>query len=103
LRLWRIYREIHGPGLDGAGGLFAAGRWSKAGNRVVYFSDTPPLRNPAGTSECGTQWLQGNTGALLSVPSFIVPEQRNFFLTRSIRKQSACGRSPSARFNSTFA
>jgi RES domain-containing protein len=35
--LWRLYRSAHGPGLDGAGGLHAAGRWHRLGRRVVYF------------------------------------------------------------------
>jgi len=35
--LWRLYRAAHGPGLDGAGGLYAAGRWHRLGRRVVYF------------------------------------------------------------------
>jgi RES domain-containing protein len=114
---------MHGPGLDGIGGFFAGGRWSKPGHRVVYFSDTPSLAvleklvhldpdfigddyllgafeinvstviveelpafpaswigDMAGTAECGAQWLAANTGTLLSVPSAIVPEQRNFLL-----------------------
>lgn len=37
MQLWRLYRRAHGPGLDGAGGLYAAGRWHKLGTRVVYF------------------------------------------------------------------
>lgn len=35
--LWRLYRAAHGPGLDGAGGLYAAGRWHRLGRRVIYF------------------------------------------------------------------
>ena len=35
--LWRLYRAAHGPGLDGTGGLRAAGRWHRIGRRVVYF------------------------------------------------------------------
>jgi RES domain-containing protein len=35
--LWRLYRKAHGPGLDGAGGLYAAGRWHVLGRPVVYF------------------------------------------------------------------
>ena len=35
--LWRLYRAAHGPGLDGTGGLYAAGRWHRLGRRVVYF------------------------------------------------------------------
>jgi RES domain-containing protein len=35
--LWRLYRAQHGPGLDGAGGLFSEGRWHTRGERVVYF------------------------------------------------------------------
>jgi RES domain-containing protein len=35
--LWRLYRAQHGPGLDGAGGLFSEGRWHSRGERVVYF------------------------------------------------------------------
>jgi RES domain-containing protein len=35
--LWRLYRQAHGPGLDGAGGLHAAGRWHERGSPVVYF------------------------------------------------------------------
>ena len=37
MELWRLYREAHGPGLDGTGGLRAAGRWHELGSRVVYF------------------------------------------------------------------
>jgi RES domain-containing protein len=37
MHLWRLYRAAHGPGLDGAGGLYAAGRWHRLGRRVVYF------------------------------------------------------------------
>ena len=35
--LWRLYRAQHGPGLDGAGGTFASGRWHTRGLPVVYF------------------------------------------------------------------
>jgi RES domain-containing protein len=35
--LWRLYRAQHGPGLDGAGGLFSEGRWHTRRERVVYF------------------------------------------------------------------
>jgi RES domain-containing protein len=35
--LWRLYRSQYGPGLDGAGGTFADGRWHTRGKRVVYF------------------------------------------------------------------
>jgi RES domain-containing protein len=38
------------------------------------------IENATGTAECGTEWLAENAGALLSVPSIIVPEQRNFLL-----------------------
>lgn len=37
LQLWRLYRAAYGPGLDGAGGTFAEGRWHSRGSRVVYF------------------------------------------------------------------
>ena len=37
MKLWRLYRAAHGPGLDGAGGLHAAGRWHPIGRRAVYF------------------------------------------------------------------
>jgi RES domain-containing protein len=37
MELWRLYRDAHGPGLDGAGGLYAAGRWHGLGTKVVYF------------------------------------------------------------------
>jgi RES domain-containing protein len=37
MELWRLYRAAHGPGLDGAGGLYAAGRWHRLGRRVIYF------------------------------------------------------------------
>jgi RES domain-containing protein len=37
MKLWRLYRAAHGPGLDGVGGLHAAGRWHTIGRRVVYF------------------------------------------------------------------
>ncbi len=46
------------------------------------------------TAACGARWLAGGSQALLSVPSAIVPEQRNFLLnpvhrdtTRLRRKQ----------------
>ena len=124
MQLWRIYRAIHGPGLDGVGGLFASGRWSERGHRVVYFNDTPSLAvleklvrldpefigddcllgafeinvdiafmenliqlpldwtsgDPTETAACGVRWLTSGSEALLSVPSAIVPEQRNFLL-----------------------
>ena len=41
--LWRLYRVAHGPGLDGAGGLHAAGRWHRLGRRVIYFGATPAI------------------------------------------------------------
>jgi RES domain-containing protein len=43
LRLWRLYRAAHGPGLDGIGGTFASGRWHLQGLRVVYFGATPAI------------------------------------------------------------
>lgn len=41
--LWRLYRRAHGPGVDGAGGLYAAGRWHELGSRVVYFGASPAI------------------------------------------------------------
>lgn len=41
--LWRLYRTPHGPGLDGLGGLFAAGRWHALGERVVYFGGSAAI------------------------------------------------------------
>jgi RES domain-containing protein len=41
--LWRLYRSAHGPGLDGAGGIFADGRWHSRGERVVYFGASPAI------------------------------------------------------------
>lgn len=43
MELWRLYRAAHGPGLDGVGGLHAAGRWHSLGRRVVYFGASPAL------------------------------------------------------------
>jgi RES domain-containing protein len=43
LRLWRLYRAAHGPGLDGIGGTFASGRWHLQGQRAVYFGATPAI------------------------------------------------------------
>jgi RES domain-containing protein len=43
MELWRLYRSAHGPGLDGAGGLYAAGRWHDIGSRVVYFGAGPAI------------------------------------------------------------
>jgi RES domain-containing protein len=43
MNLWRLYREAHGPGLDGRGGLFAAGRWHEIGAPVVYFGATAAI------------------------------------------------------------
>ena len=40
---WRLYRAAHGPGLDGAGGLHAAGRWHRLGRPVIYFGATPAI------------------------------------------------------------
>jgi RES domain-containing protein len=37
MRLWRLYRRAHGPGLDGAGGRYTDGRWHRQGTPVVYF------------------------------------------------------------------
>lgn len=40
MRLWRISEHVE---LDGAGGLFAAGRWNRIGRPVVYLADTSAL------------------------------------------------------------
>lgn len=40
---WRLYRAAHGPGLDGAGGLHAAGRWHRLGRPVIYFGASPAI------------------------------------------------------------
>ena len=50
--------------------------------RVEDLRSFPPnwIENATGTAECGTGWLAGNTEVLLSVPSVVVPEQRNFLL-----------------------
>lgn len=37
MQLWRLYRQAHGPGLDGMGGRYTAGRWHRLGTPVVYF------------------------------------------------------------------
>jgi RES domain-containing protein len=37
-------------------------------------------RDMASTAAFGARWLAGSTASLLSVPSAIVPEQRNFLL-----------------------
>lgn len=41
--LWRLYRAAHGSGLDGAGGLYAPGRWHRLGRRVIYFGASPAI------------------------------------------------------------
>jgi RES domain-containing protein len=41
--LWRLYRKAHGAGLDGAGGLYAPGRWHALGRPVVYFGASPAI------------------------------------------------------------
>ncbi|HUD98137.1 MAG TPA: RES family NAD+ phosphorylase [Bryobacteraceae bacterium] len=38
-----MYRTTYGPGLDGIGGLFAAGRWHTRGERVVYFGGSAAI------------------------------------------------------------
>jgi len=43
MELWRLYRRAHGPGLDGAGGLYTAGRWHEIGTPVVYFGESPAI------------------------------------------------------------
>ncbi len=43
MQLWRLYRQSHGPGLDGAGGLHTAGRWHELGTPVVYFGASPAI------------------------------------------------------------
>jgi RES domain-containing protein len=42
-RLWRLYRQQYGPGLDGIGGTFADGRWHTQGERVVYFGGSAAI------------------------------------------------------------
>jgi RES domain-containing protein len=41
--LWRLYRARYGPGLDGAGGTFADGRWHTRGTSVVYFGSSAAI------------------------------------------------------------
>lgn len=43
MRLWRLYRQAHGPGLDGAGGRYAPGRWHSQGTPIVYFGETAAI------------------------------------------------------------
>jgi RES domain-containing protein len=43
MRLWRIYRKVFGPSLDGEGALYAPGRWNSQGNRAVYFGGTAAI------------------------------------------------------------
>jgi RES domain-containing protein len=43
MNFWRLYRAAHGPGLDGTGGLHAAGRWHQQGSPVVYFGASPAI------------------------------------------------------------
>jgi RES domain-containing protein len=43
MRLWRLYRQVHGPGLDGAGGRYAPGRWHSQGKPIVYFGETAAI------------------------------------------------------------
>ena len=43
MELWRLYRAAHGTGLDGSGGLYAAGRWHELGKPVVYFGASPAI------------------------------------------------------------
>jgi RES domain-containing protein len=38
LRLWRLSRHV---GLDGRGGLFAAGRWHNQGRPILYTATSP--------------------------------------------------------------
>lgn len=42
-RLWRLYRAVHGPGLDGIGGTIASGRWHTTGTRAAYFGATAAI------------------------------------------------------------
>ena len=35
--MWRLFRLAHGPGMDGAGALYADGRWHARGQSTVYF------------------------------------------------------------------
>lgn len=41
--LWRLYRAVYGPGLDGIGGTFADGRWHTRGEPVVYFGGSAAI------------------------------------------------------------
>jgi RES domain-containing protein len=43
IRLWRVYRKLFGPSLDGEGALHAPGRWNSLGNRAVYFGGTAAI------------------------------------------------------------
>jgi RES domain-containing protein len=105
--LWRLYRARYGPGLDGAGGMFAEGRWHSLGSRVVYFGGSAAIvalerlahtfsgkpvrrveeiaalapnwtRMAQSTREAGDAWLRGGSSCLLTAPSAILPEESNF-------------------------
>lgn len=41
--MWRLHRRAFGVGMEGNGGLFAAGRWHKQGSRVVYLGSTASI------------------------------------------------------------
>lgn len=122
--LWRLYRSVYGPGLDGIGGIFADGRWHRLGERIVYFGssaaivvlerlahvdpdllpadlqlgrfefdgpslakvDEPEELPPAWihdekiTRRLGADWRKQRSSCLLSVPSAILAEERNFVM-----------------------
>lgn len=43
MKLWRLYRQAFGPGIDGAGGLYRPGRWHSQGRPVTYFGATAAI------------------------------------------------------------
>lgn len=124
--LWRISNHV---ALDGAGGLYAAGRWHSQGQRIIYCAEHPAAalleaivhseidiedwprsykllkvgigpnvrrnriapdslppdwkRDTAATRRVGDLWLASGKGALLYVPSSIVPETYNVLINPS--------------------
>lgn len=93
MELWRLYREAHGPGLDGTGGLYTAGRWHLRGSRVVYFgasASTVTLERLAhvGTASLPDDLLLSKYAGELSVEDVASHDVHD---TRDFGETHACG------------
>ncbi len=78
MRVWRLCRRAHAAP-DGEGARRYGGRWNQRGTAQLP-ADWRSLPASDALARMGTSWARRLESAVLSVPSAVVPEERNYLL-----------------------